>query len=100
METRDIKEERDSISKALSERLEAHDESRKAVQEKIHETYEGLRAQIKDIEGKNSSELEEKSKTEDNRLQTALNELRSEESDELPKAIQKGKGRSPCGAVV
>ena len=92
METINIKEEeREKASKILSERLEAHDESRKAAQEKLHNFCEGLRARIDEFEERVNGELEEKFKAEDNRLQTALNGLSPDGNDEISKAIQKAK---------
>ena len=91
MEARQVEEECDKVSKALSERLEAHDESRKAAQEKLHEACEGLRAQIDRLEESINSELEEKFTAEDNRLQTALSGIRSAEADDVSKMIQKAK---------
>ena len=86
---RQIEEKREYASKVLSERLEAHDESRMAVQEKLHETCEELRAQIDKLEERINNELEEKFTAEDNRLQTALDELRSSDDDNFSKAFQK-----------
>ena len=94
METINIKEEeeeREKVSRILSERLGAHDESRRAAQEKLHEFCEGLRAQIDEFEERANGELEEKFKAEDNRLQTALNELSPDGNDDISKAIQKAK---------
>ena len=91
MEAKVIEEEREDISKILSERLEAHDESRKAAQEKLHNFCEGLRAQIDKLENRINSEIEEKFTKEDNRLQTALNELRASEEEGLSKVIQRAK---------
>ena len=91
METRNIEEERERLSKILSERLEAHDESRRAAQEKLHKFREMLRALTNEIESKVDGELEEKFKAEDNRLQTTLNELRSDDNDRISLAIQKAK---------
>ena len=93
MEAKQIEEEVENIKRMLSERLERHDDSRKAAQEKLHETCEGLRAQIKGIEGKVGSELEEKFTAEDSRLQSAYEDLQMDGGDttEASKTIQKAK---------
>ena len=92
-ETKQIEEEeRERVSKILSERLEAHDESRRAAQVKLHDFCEGLRARINEFEERVNRELEEKYTVEDNRLQTALNELSPDDDDgDVSKAIQKAK---------
>ena len=100
MEARQIEkeEERERITKILNERLEIHDDSRKAAQEKLHDFCDGLRSQINAFEEKVNSELEEKFTAEDNRLQTALNGLRSSESEsDISKNDSKSKDRAPCG---
>ena len=71
--------------KILNKRLEAHDDNRKAAQEKLHNFCEEMRAQIDRLEERVNSELEEKFTTEDNRLQTVLNELRSSEDSGISK---------------
>ena len=63
-----MEEKRKKAEEMLSERLEAHDESRKAAQDKLHEICEGLRAQITEFENKTNEELEEKFTAEDRRL--------------------------------
>ena len=91
MEEEKIEEEREKISKILSERLEAHDESRKASQEKLHGFCEDLKAQIDRLEERINSELEEKFTAEDSRLQTILSELSSSGGECISKMIQKAK---------
>ena len=68
----DNPEEREKIERALSKRLEAHDKSRRDAQDKLEETCKGLEASIVKFEERVSSELEEKSAAESNRLQSAL----------------------------
>ena len=90
MESRQIEEEREEVSKALSKRLEAHDESRKAAQEKLQEICEGLRAQVEELEEKVGGELEKKFTAEDSRLQSAYEDLQRDGED-ISKMIQKTK---------
>ena len=75
----------------MSECLEAHDESRKAAQKNLHKACEGLRAQIKGIEGKVENDLEEKFTAEDNRLQSAYEDLQMDGGEDISKMIQKAK---------
>ena len=91
MESKQIEEERERISKALSKRLEAHDENRKAAQKNLHKACEGLRAQIKGLEGKVENDLEEKFTAEDNRLQSAYEDLQMDGGEDISKMIQKAK---------
>ena len=77
MKANSLKEEREEVERALSERIEAHDESRRAAQDRLHEFCEGLRAQVAELKSKVNENLEEKFTEEDRSLQTALNELRS-----------------------
>ena len=67
-EKEEEEEERAKVEKVLSERLEAHDESRRVAQDKLHEICEGLRAQITEFENKTNEELKEKFTAEDRRL--------------------------------
>ena len=91
METNEIEEEREKVSNILSERLEAHDESRKAAQEKLHNFCDGLRAQVDKLENRVNSELGEKFTAEDDRLQSTLSELNSCEDEGISRMIQKAK---------
>ena len=91
MKTRNTEEERERLSKILAERLEAHDENRKATQEKLHKFCNGLTTETNVLEEKVSRELEEKFTAEDNRLQTVLGGLCSDDNDEVSKMIQKAK---------
>ena len=63
------------VVKALRERLEEHNESRKAVQKELASTCNRLRSQVSDLEGKLSKELEEGFAKEKNRLENALEEI-------------------------
>ena len=78
----------------LNERIEIHDESRNAAQEKLHEICDELRAQVDKLGEKINSELEEKFIKEDNRLQTILSGLRSDE-DEDSEEDPESKDRTP-----
>ena len=78
----------------MNERIEIHDESRNAAQEKLHEICEELRAQVDKLCEKILSELEEKFIKEDNRLQTILSGLRSDE-DEDSEEDPESKDRTP-----
>lgn len=92
-------EEGARVFDALGVRLEKHDDNRRAVQEKLHELCNGLREQIDEIEGRINSELEGKFTEEDNRLQTALNDLRTSmaaegvNAEKLAKAVRSAKSR-------
>ena len=91
MELREAKEEREKVSKALNERLEVHDDNRKAAQDKLHEACEELRAQIEGLEGKVGGKLEEKFNSEDNRLQAAYEVLQMYCGEDISQKIQKAK---------
>ena len=86
-----LEEERENIKRMLSERLERHDESRKGAQEKLHEICEELRAQVDELCEKINSELEGKFTAEDNRLQTILSGLSSDEDGDVSKKIQRAR---------
>ena len=90
MKTNNPEEERESIERALSERLEAHDKSRKAAQDKLGEVCKELETNVSELENRISSELEEKSTAESNRLQSALDDLQMDGGDAL-KAVQRAK---------
>ena len=75
----------------MSECLEAHGESRKAAQDKFHKACEGLRAQIKGIEEKVENDLEEKFIAEDNRLQSAYEDLQMDGGEDISKMTKKAK---------
>ena len=92
MKANSLKEEREEVERALSERIEAHDESRRAAQDRLHEFCEGLRAQVAELKSRVNSELEEKSAAEDRRLQSALSGLRSAaNSGSAPEMLQRAK---------
>ena len=91
MEGNTLEEKRESIKRSVEERLETHDESRKAAQEKLHEFCSGLRAQVDELENRVNKELEEEFTEEDNKFQTLFNDLNSDDGDELSKTIQKAK---------
>ena len=79
------KEECEKTIGALNERLEKHDESRRIVQEALHEICNGLRRRVDEMEERINKKLGEEFTKEDNRLQDTLNELRkfmSTEDDE------------------
>ena len=75
MKTNNPEEEREKIERALSERLEAHNKSRKAAQDRLGEVCKELETNVNELENRISSELEEKSTAESNRLQSALDDL-------------------------
>ena len=91
MEAKQIEEERVKVEKILNERLEAHNDSGKAAQEKLQEICDGLRAQIKGLEGKVGGELEKKFTAEDSRLQSAYEDLQMDGGGDISKKIQKVK---------
>lgn len=83
------------IMHLLSERLEGHNENRKAVQEELRLICNRERERIDCMEETINRELEEKFGKEDYRLQTALNELRvalrAEDCKECLDAAQRAK---------
>ena len=94
-------EEREEIEEMLSECIEAHDESRRAAQDRLHEICEGLRAQVAELRSRVNKGLEEKFTAEDRRLQEALNGLRSDEHrDYFFKGSPESESRAPCGIVI
>ena len=93
MEPRQIEEELEKVSKILSERLETHDESRNAAQARLHDFCEELREQIDKLEERVNSEFEEKFAAEDNRIQSAYEDLQKD--DNVSGAVQKSKGGTP-----
>ena len=89
-QTNNMEEKRKEAEEMLSERLEAHDKSRRVAQERLEETCKGLEASIEQLENRLSSELEEKSIEESNRLQSALSDLQMDGGDAL-KATKRAK---------
>ena len=87
----------EEIENALRERLEEHNDSRKAVQEKIHCICSELRRQADELEERFNADLEIKFATEDARLQSALNDfrvaLKTNDSKKAADAIRKVKGK-------
>ena len=79
MKTSNTNECRERIERALSERLETHDKSRSAAQERLKEICEGLEASVNELENKTIRELDEKSAVESNRLQNALADLQMDD---------------------
>ena len=76
----------------LNERIEIHDKSRRAAQDKLHELCEGLRAQVAELKSRVNKELEEKSTAEDRRLQALLSGLRTAgDKSDSPKIVQRAK---------
>ena len=85
-------EKREKIKRVLSERLEAHDKSRRATQERLEEICKGLEASINEFENRASSELCEKFTVEDRRLQNVLADLQSNSGgDSILKSAQRAK---------
>ena len=79
---------------ALREHLDSHDNSRKEVQEKLHNICKKWRKEIDDLENKINNELEAKFKEEDSRLQATMSNLQSTISTGVAKteeALQKAK---------
>ena len=93
MKANDLEEEREGIERALGERLEAHDKSRCAAQERLGEVCGGLEASTDKLESMVCSELEEKSAAESNRLQSALADLQMSGGGDCycVKAVQRAK---------
>ena len=90
MDASDLKE-CEKIERSLSERLEAHDKSRKDAQERLEDICKGLEASVDELESRTSSELEEKSTAESNRLQNALADLQADDGGISPNADQRAK---------
>ena len=84
-----LEEERGKVERMLGERLEAHDESRRAAQDKLHEFCEGLRKQVAEFKSRVNKELEEKFTEEDKRLQALLSGLRTADRSNAPKMLQR-----------
>ena len=85
------KEEREKAERMLNERIEAHDENRRAAQDKLRELCEGLRVQVAGLKIKVNKELEEKFTAEDRRLQTLLSGLRSGDGSNALEVLQRAK---------
>ena len=83
--------ERETIIGVLSERLEAHDKSRRDAQEKLEETCKGIEVSVNELENRIGSELEEKFTAENNRLQSTLYDLQMDDDDGTQKAVQRAK---------
>ena len=77
-----------AVELSLSDRLSAHDESRRAVQSKIHEFCDEMKKMIDRFEESIVTEFEALFLAEDSRLQAALNCVRTGESS--------GKGPGPA----
>ena len=71
-----MREECEVAVAALCERLDRHDNSRRAVQEKLHDVCNELRRHVDEMEERVNKRLEEEFTKEDSRLQSALSELR------------------------
>ena len=90
-------EEFEKVVEAFNKRLEKHDENRKEVQKSLASICSGIRKRVDEFEGKISAELEGKYTKEDNRLQTALNELRlaaeasKDDGNAVSSALEKAK---------
>ena len=82
---------RERIRRTLNERIKAHEESRKAAQDKLYLLCEGLRARVGVLKSRVNKALEEKFPAEDRRLQNALNELRTADGSNVPKMLQRAK---------
>ena len=86
-----MEKEREEIERTLSERLEAHDKSRRAAQDRLEGICKGLEENVNELENRLSSELEEKSAAESSRLQSALDDLQMDGGGDTPSAIQRAK---------
>ena len=85
-----MEKECEDIARALEERLETHDNSRRAVQDSLHEFCEGLRRQINEMEENVNKKLEEMFTKEDDRLQEALADIRRASSSSSGKEDEDG----------
>ena len=86
-----MKKEREKIERTLSERLEAHDESRRAAQDRLEGICKGLEENVDELENRLSSELEEKSVAESRHIQSALADVQMDSGGDTPSAIQRAK---------
>ena len=92
-----VAEEFERVVKGFNDRLEKHDECRKAVQKNLASMCIDLKKKVDELEGKIAATLEEKFTEEDNRLQKALNELRvavgdcKDDSRAVSRAIERAK---------
>ena len=96
MEAGSLKEECENTERVLSEYLEAHDKSRRDAQERLEKICEKIEASIDEFENRTSSELEEKSAAESNRLQSALADFQTDEDGDsnnknAPEILQRAK---------
>ena len=93
MKASNLEEEREGIERALSERLEAHDKSRSAAQDRLREVCGGLETSTDKLESMVCSGLEEKSAAESSRLQSALADLQASGGcgGDCVKAVQRAK---------
>lgn len=93
--SKDISEELENLKQVVSEQLEAHDNGRRDVQEKLAEICGRTRTQVDGFENIINNELEEKCTAEESRLQAVLSNLQMNESldnpEEASEAIQKAK---------
>lgn len=93
--SKDISEELENLKQVVSEQLEAHDNGRRDVQEKLAEICGRTRTQVDGFENMINNELEEKCTAEESRLQAVLSNLQMNESldnpEEASEAIQKAK---------
>lgn len=74
-EESDDNDEQRTIIKLLNERLDEHNENRKAVQEEVHRICNEIRMKLNEMEEKINNELERQFTKEDDRLQSTLSEL-------------------------
>ena len=91
-----MEKEVEEIKNAFSERLEEHNNSRRAVQEEIHCICDELRRQANELEDSFNADLEAKFTSEDTRLQSALNDfmasLKTKDPKKVANATRKAKG--------
>ena len=82
------RKEVERVTKALRERLESHDENRKAIQEKLHRMCEKWRKEIDEQEKKVNCEIEERHSTKIEDIQKALEDTTGANDETLQKLTE------------
>ena len=89
-----LRKELESATQTINDCLEENEDNKSLGQSRINEICGGIKIRIDELKSRLNSELEGKYNAEDERLQDALNELRSTtltNDEEVSKAIQKAK---------
>ena len=95
-----VLEELGNVKKILNERLEAHENTKKVVQNRLNEICAKKTAQIDGLEKKITSCLEAKNDAEENRIETVITDLQENESTEVPEEISKALQKAKAELLV